>query len=158
VCCPNVVTVKDSQKRKTSCVNALQTKRVSGLPLESACRSACKQFVIMEYSGVCYNERRYNKRMLQWTVFINKIRMLQRTQMLQRTRRNTISRRSTRVRMTCQDGHPKQYERWLLSFHLYVIFLWFLLGKVCLYVHWGRSFMFFMWVRFFVLLLRKVRL
>jgi hypothetical protein len=37
---------------------------------------------------------------LQRTVFINKIRMPQRTQMLQRTRRNTIGRRSTRVRMT----------------------------------------------------------
>jgi len=43
-----------------------------------------------KYSGVCYNERT-----LQRTVFINKIRILQ------RTRRNTISRRSTRVRMTC---------------------------------------------------------
>jgi len=39
--------------------------------------------------------------MLQRTVFINKIRMLQWTQMLQRTRRNTVSRRSTRVRMMC---------------------------------------------------------
>jgi len=47
------------------------------------------------YSGVCYNER-----MLQRTVFIKKIRMLQRTQMLQRTRRNTIGRRSTRVPTT----------------------------------------------------------
>jgi len=35
--------------------------------------------------------------MLQRTVFINKIRMLQ------RTRRNTIGRRSTRVRMTCRS-------------------------------------------------------
>jgi len=43
-------------------------------------------------SGVCYN-----KRMLQRRVFINKIRMIQ------RTRRNTIGRRSTRVRMTCRD-------------------------------------------------------
>jgi len=34
--------------------------------------------------------------MVQRTVFINKIRMLQ------RTRRNTIGRRSTRVRMTCR--------------------------------------------------------
>jgi len=34
--------------------------------------------------------------------FINKIRMLQRTQ---RKRRNTIDRRSTRVRMTCR-GFP----------------------------------------------------
>jgi hypothetical protein len=37
-----------------------------------------------KYSGVCYNERCYNERMLQRTVFINKIRMLQ------RTRRNII--------------------------------------------------------------------
>jgi len=43
-----------------------------------------------KYSGVCFK-----KRMLQRTVFINKIRMLQRTW------RNTIGRRSTRVRMTC---------------------------------------------------------
>jgi len=41
--------------------------------------------------------------MLQRTDFINKIRMLQRTQMLQRTRRNSIGRRITRVRMTCRD-------------------------------------------------------
>ena len=40
--------------------------------------------------------------MLQWTVFINEIRMLQRIQMLQPTQRNTIGRRSTRVRMTCR--------------------------------------------------------
>ena len=49
------------------------------------------------YSGVCYNEQ-----MLQRTVFINKVRMLQRTKMLQRKRRNTIGRRSTRVRMMCR--------------------------------------------------------
>ena len=40
--------------------------------------------------------------MLQRTVFMNKIRMLQRAQILKRTRRNTISRRSTRVRITCR--------------------------------------------------------
>jgi len=34
--------------------------------------------------------------------FINKIRMLQRTELLQRTWRNTIVRRSTRVHMTCR--------------------------------------------------------
>jgi hypothetical protein len=57
-----------------------------------------------EYSGICYNEqfstiksgcynkhRRYNERMLQRTVFINKIRMLQRTQMLQWTNATTNS-------------------------------------------------------------------
>jgi len=52
-------------------------------------------------SGECYNERCYNERMLKRTVFINKIRMLQRTHRLQRTRKNTIGRRSKRVRVTC---------------------------------------------------------
>jgi len=61
--------------------------------------------------------------MLQGTVFINKIRMLQRTEMLQRTRRNTIGRRSTRIRMTFRV-FPLGLERqsssllsfvWLLS-------------------------------------------
>jgi hypothetical protein len=42
---------------------------------------------VCKYSGVCYNERCYQRTMLQRTVFNNKIRMLQRTQMLQRTRR-----------------------------------------------------------------------
>ena len=50
----------------------------------------------------CYNERCYNERMLQRTVSVNIIRMLQRTQMLQRTRRNTIGRRSTLVCMMCR--------------------------------------------------------
>jgi len=54
------------------------------------------------YSEVCYNERSYNERMLQQTVFINKSRMLQRIQMVQRTQRNAIGRHSTRVRMTCR--------------------------------------------------------
>jgi len=31
---------------------------------------------LVKYSLVCYNERSYNGRMLQQTVFINKIRML----------------------------------------------------------------------------------
>jgi len=69
-------------------------------------------------SPVCYNERSHNERMLQRTVFINKIRMLQRTQILQRTRRNTIGRRSRRVRMTCR-AFPRWLQRqssYLLSF------------------------------------------
>jgi len=40
--------------------------------------------------------------MLQRTIFINKIDMLQRTQMLQQTPKNTIRQRSTRLRMTCR--------------------------------------------------------
>ena len=59
---------------------------------------------LAEYSGVCYNERCCYKRMLQRTVFINKVRMLL------RTRRNTIGRRSTRVRMTCHA-----FPLWLVS-------------------------------------------
>ena len=39
--------------------------------------------------------------MLQRTVCINKITIIQRTQMVRRTRRNTIGRRSTGERMTC---------------------------------------------------------
>jgi hypothetical protein len=46
---------------------------------------------LLTYTRVWYNER-----MLQRTVFINKIRMLQ------QTRRNTIGRHSTRLRMTCR--------------------------------------------------------
>ena len=37
-----------------------------------------------KYSRICYKERSYNERILQRTVFVNKIMMLQ------RTRRNTI--------------------------------------------------------------------
>ena len=45
----------------------------------------CNEQFLSIKSGF-YNEHRcYNKRMLQRTVFINKIRTLQRTQMLQRT-------------------------------------------------------------------------
>jgi len=55
-----------------------------------------------KYSRICYNERSYNERILQRTVFISKIKMLHRTQMLQRTGRNTIGRRNTRMRMTCR--------------------------------------------------------
>ena len=54
---------------------------------------------LAEHSGLCYN-----KRILQRTFFINKIRMLQ------WTRRNTIGRRSTRVRMTC-----RAFPHWLES-------------------------------------------
>jgi hypothetical protein len=81
---------------------------------------------LAEYSAGCYNERCCNKGMLQRTVFINKIRMLQRTmlqqrnattnsfinkiRMLQWTRRNTIGRRSKRVRMKC-----RAFPHWLES-------------------------------------------
>jgi len=52
---------------------------------------------------------------LQRTVFINKIRMLQ------RTRGNTIGRRSTRMRMTCQ-AFPLWLERQLLYWIIYVFY------------------------------------
>ena len=89
------------------------------------CKMLCLVCVIVvyiakccKYSGVCYNERCYNERMLQRTVFIYKIRMLQRTEMLQRTRRNTIGRRSTRVCMMFRAFPPwlKRQSSSLLSF------------------------------------------
>ena len=74
-------------------------------------RSQCVNFILFlfitfsllhfKYSGVCYNERCYNQWMLQWTVFINKIRMLQWTQMLQWMWRNTNGQHSTCACMTC---------------------------------------------------------
>jgi len=59
--------------------------------------------------------------MLQRTVFINKIRTLQRKQMLQRTRRNTNDRHSTRVPMTCLT-FPLRLERQSLSLLSFVSF------------------------------------
>jgi hypothetical protein len=78
-----------------------------------------------KYSGVCYNDR-----MLQRTVFINKIRVLKRTQMLQRTRRNTIGRRSMRVRTS--QAFPLWLERQssLLSF---VSFSYQFSSVICLF-------------------------
>jgi hypothetical protein len=54
------------------------------------------------HSWVCYNERCYDKWMLQRTIFINNIRMLQWTQTLQRKRRYTTGRRSTHMHLTCR--------------------------------------------------------
>jgi hypothetical protein len=90
------------------------------------------------YSGVCYNkrcynERCYNKRMIQWTVFINKIRMLQRTQMLQRTWRNTVGWHSTRVRVTCR-AVPHWLERQSSSLSLFVRFSYQFRSVICLFV------------------------
>ena len=64
----------------------------------------------------CYNE-----------VFINKIRMPQ------RTRRNTIGRRSTRVRMTCQ-AFPLRLERQSSSFLSFVRFSYQFSSFICLLV------------------------
>jgi len=50
------------------------------------------------------------RKKIQRNIFINKFRLLQRTQMLQQTWRNTIGRRSTRVRMTCR-AFPLWLER-----------------------------------------------
>jgi hypothetical protein len=74
---------------------------LNGVIFEFIYRTINNNFAVkINDSGVCYNERSYFERMLQRTVFINKIRMLQRTQILQRTQRNTIGRRNTHVGMT----------------------------------------------------------
>jgi len=75
----------------------------------------------MEYCGECYNER-----MLQWTVFINKIRMLQ------WTRRNTIGRRRTRVCTTCR-GFPLWLGRQSSSLLSFVRFSYQLSSVICLF-------------------------
>jgi len=79
-----------------------------------------------KYSRVCYNERIHNERMLQRTVFINKMRMLQ------RTRRNAIGRRSTRVRMTCR-AFPLWLERKSLSLLSFVRFSYQFSSVICLF-------------------------
>ena len=62
---------------------------------KGATTKECYNEHFLSIKSGCYNEqRRYKERMQQRTVFINKIRMLQ------RTRSNTIGRRSTRVLMT----------------------------------------------------------
>jgi hypothetical protein len=70
---------------------------------------------------------------LQRTVFINKIRILQRTQMLQRTRRNTIGRRSTRVRMAFR-AFPLWLERQSSSLLSFVRFSYQFSSVICLFV------------------------
>jgi hypothetical protein len=101
------------------------------------------------YNERCYNERMlqrtnattndattnecYNERMLQRTVFINKVRMIQRTQMLQQTRRNNIGRRSTRVRITCL-AFPLRLERQSSSFLSFVRFSYQFSSVTCLFV------------------------
>jgi len=77
-------------------------------------RTILKQKILQRTNATtneCYNERSYNERMLQRTVFINKIRMLQ------RKRRNTIGRSNTRVRMTFR-AFPLWLERQSSSFFL----------------------------------------
>jgi hypothetical protein len=64
---------------------------------------------------------------LQRTVFINKIKMLQ------RTRRNTIGRRSTRVRMTCR-AFPFWLKRQSSSLLSFVSFSCQFSSVICLFV------------------------
>jgi len=81
---------------------------------------------LVKYSRVCYNEPCYNERMLQRTVFINKIGMLQ------RTRRNTIGRRNTRVLMTCQ-AFLLWLERQSSSLVSFVRFIYRFSSVICLF-------------------------
>ena len=108
-----------------SCPNFISFSRPASL--------YCEEYVHI-YSRVCYNER-----MLQWTVFINNITMLQRTQLLQRTkmlqrkRRNTIGRRSTRVRMTWR-AFPLWLQRQSSSLLSFVRFGYQSSSVICLFV------------------------
>jgi hypothetical protein len=86
----------------------------------------------LKNSGVCYNERCHNERMLQRTVFINKIRMLQ------RTRRNTIGQHSTRARMTCW-AFPLWLEHQSSSLLSFVRFSYQFSPVICLFVQCIKS-------------------
>ena len=79
------------------CVSYKTQHRCSLSPIWTVPPQKKENIYVHTQSRVRYKERSYNERMLQRTVFINKIRMLHRTQMLKRKRRNTIGRRSTRV-------------------------------------------------------------
>ena len=62
------------------------------LSIKSGCykEHRCYNEYFLSINSGCYNKHRcYNERMLQRTVFIIKVRMLQRTQMLQRTNATT---------------------------------------------------------------------
>ena len=99
------------------------------------------------YSGVCYNERCYNERMLQRTVFINKIRMLQ------RTRRNTTGRPSTRVRVTCSITVFTR-ERLFMLFVCVRLLMLFIMGRLYVVFTKERLFMLFVCVRLLMLFIR----
>ena len=90
----------------------------------------------------------YNERMLQGTVFINKIRMLQRTQMLQRKRRNTIGRGTTRVRMTCRAlplWLERQSSSLLSSVRCSYQFSW----VICLFVQQNKLILYYFYTHIF---------
>ena len=97
------------------------------------CRCMLNRTTDIKYSVVCYNERCYNERMLRRTIFINKIRMLQRTEMLQRTWRNTIGRRSTLVRTTYRNFQLR-LERKPSSLLSFVRFIYKFRSAICLFV------------------------
>jgi len=61
-----------------------------GAAANDATTNECYNEQFLSVKSGCYNERCYNKRILQRTVFINKIRMLQR-KMLQQTNITTNS-------------------------------------------------------------------
>jgi len=73
------------------------------------------------------------RKTLQRTAFINKIRILQRTKMLQRTRRNTVGRCSTRVRMTCR-AFPLCLERHSSTLLSFVTFSYQFSSVICLFL------------------------
>jgi len=96
-----------------------------------------------KYSGECYNEQ-----MIQRTVFINKIRMLQ------RTRRNNIGRRSKRMRMTCSIKFFTRERLFVLFMCVRLLMLF--IGK-CLFIVFTEEtlLMLFMRVRLRMLFIRK---
>jgi len=95
----------------------------------------CK-ILLSKYSGVCYNER-----ILQQTVFINKIRMLQQMQ------RNITGQCSTCVCMKCQT-FPLWLEQQSSSLLSFVRFSYQCSSVICLFVPCIRL-IFFYFVLYF---------
>ena len=81
--------------------------------------------------------------MLQRTVLINKIRILQQTQMLQRTRWNTIGRRTTHVHMMCQAFPLRLLEHQSSPLLSFVRFSYQFSSVICLFVPLAVKMFFF---------------
>ena len=90
------LTTHNTHKRQT--IHASGGIRIHNPSMRAALRTTREKARQPRSAEYLYTVKRT---MIQRTVFINKIRMLQRTQMLQRTRWNTIGRRNTHVLMTC---------------------------------------------------------
>jgi len=92
-----VTSFKNRHRRHLLYITIFEQASYSGVCYNERSYNECHNKQFLSIISGCYdehrryNERCYNEQMLQRTVFINKIRMLRRTQMLQRTNATTNS-------------------------------------------------------------------